>query len=1244
MKTNRRSIFHLIYVLPIAVFISSCGPRITSFTPEYGLVNTEVIVSGKRMVKNNDLSQTTISINGITQSIENGNVNELKFTVKEGTSTGKLRLSNGDKVTNSIDEFEVVEDFANSEGAFTFGGLSVMAAKVNPSETDQKVLIGIVRSKWAPVSGDFDDFDDIVDAEFIKMNDFWTEASFGRTSFDKSYITNEVIDLPKSKDFYYHRELQRDIRGSVVSGPINFPTPQTLTIEYSDGNSFDVILPAGNHSLNAIVDLVNEAKDDVGGAPPEIDFTSSSSRFRIRSTVGDKREGYIELSGNAIPYLGFGHASFYNISGDEPKKIFFSTPISSEDIVFTADSDLVVTSLGNATNVNFTAGSTLTVAEIVTSIESAFSGTDQQQPFDVEALTDPIDSDKRILVFKTVVDSDGDHGFELTIDGSARTLLGLDTPGQLISYDPETFRGHTAIKDGFNNYVSSLPVGTDLDLIFQDTRMFVGLLADDNQLRAHASSWTFPISDESYEASYFVARISALDPFIHETGHALGLPDLYKVNANTAVGTVPNNWDIMDCSVCDAHPVQWLKSRHHKEPEEQAGAWVDGSRITTLTPPLGTQTKIEEFILSPDESPWITANPFSASHPGIQVTQGIELVPTDPKDVLFLENRQKGVYVADHLGAQVDFSQDLPGEGVIVYEGRRLPTSGLVNFIPVNLLTPYTNPLNTDGESFEHIITNQNKIEVRILDKILNPDATGGAPTYSYHTRVTWGQGSFYDLAIREWNPPPWESEDIWLDNRAENDWDEYTYEDDSDNPIQNGDNVEVGASNRLYARIRNLGDIPVTDDFEVIWRIAIPQTQGAIETELGRVTVTEDVPANGAIITPPLSWTPTSSNDEHVCIKAEIVTVEGELNGTLNNSAQENFTQWYPTSSSPFEAVTFEFETQNPYKDRSENILLDIKNIQPGWTVTVEDVSFRLPPSGSKRQKVKIVPILGYFQENEIFKRNKGIIDSLVVNIEAQVPYGDTWRTFGGITAIIHPTNANSTVNIDSKYKDDEEGFALVNGTIFSSGELSPQLDNRKINIRIRGANGDERWLKTKTIGNQFSIKIPKQYRWQDVLIKAFHRGGRGFKPTSSNEIGVKKLEDQNTDLQGNLLDGILSNSSLATFATSILSSGLDASISEGKFTVFALTDKAFKNLSPELLLSLSNKPDFLKEFLTDYLVAGLQTKQSLDKEPNLRSVAGKGLQIKRSDDAIYLNGSKVKAEYITTKNGIIYFIDELN
>lgn len=1108
LKTKRKRLHFVPFAITLILVACSTSPKITSFSPDYGPSGTEVTVKGKNLVKSGDLSQTRIELNGVIQPNVSGNATELKFSVQEGALPGKIKVVASGKSGTSTEYFDVVEDFNGNEDEYTFGGLNAQAAKVSPSGNDQEVLFGIMRTKWTSSTGGFNTFKPLVDSGFAEMNEFWTEASFGEASFSKRYLTNSIINLPKSKNYYYHRAQQRDIKSCFVDNSIDLPSAKRLTVQYGAGLSFNVDFPSGNLTRNAIADSVNNAIGKISGTPPTFNFRITGNRLQFRSTLNGKREEKINLTGTALPHLGFGSSTFYNLPDEHAVKLFFGNPIEAVDINFPTVATLQITTLGDTTNVNFPAGSTHSVNQIITRIQGAFPGVANQQPYVIEQITDPLDADKRILVFKTRRDADNDHGFEMTIGGSAATLLGLSTPGQINKYEKETFRGRTAVSDGFNVHAASLPAGTNLDNIFASARMFVGLLADDNQLRAHHSSHTFAIQDENYEANYFVARSSDIGPFAHETGHALGLPDLYDVSG-TKAGTVPNNWDIMDCSRCDVHPVQWLKSRRHKEPEHQDGSWTKGAHIASLSPPAAMTNDSHEFIISPAESPWISANPFSASHPGIQVVHAVELIPTDPKDVFFLENRQPGPYQANHLGNQVDFSTQMPGEGVIMYQGRRIPTAGLIDFLPVNLLSPYNNPLNTNGETFEHVITGLNRINVEVVDKILNPDASGGPQSFSYHIRITWGQGSFYDLAIREWNPRPWESEDIWIDNRAENDWDVYTYDDADGNPILNGDNVAVNVPNRLYAKVRNLGDVDVTQDFDVIWRIAVPQQVGGpIETEVGRVRVTEDVLGNNFIITPPLEWVPRNSNEQHICVKAEIVTVPGELNGTANNSAQENITQWFSGASSPFEPITVHFETRNPYDDRSEDFRINVPEIPSGWTVTVEDANFRLGPGEVKRQTATIRPIHGYFHDRGIIKKNEGIIPSLNVNIEAMVPLGDIWQTYGGITAVVHPVNNNSTITLRKENKTQKDGSIEIFGTTQSTGVLIPQLSNREINVRIRNENNpdDEKWFKTITrIDGSFQLIISKDIIQGGIKVQAFHSGGLGFKPASSNEITLR-------------------------------------------------------------------------------------------------------------------------------------------
>ncbi len=899
------------------ILLGACAkPSITGFSPTYGPPGTEVSVTGTRLVRGNPAA-TQVQLGSVPQADRDATAVLVKFRVQPGSLTGPIRIrtSSGTAVSNGV--FEVVDDQNEPEGGYTFGGIgNVQAANVTRTGLNQPVIMGIFRARWSPSTGDFAFFKPEGDNAFNRMNDFWTEGTFGLTSFQLNYLTNAIVDLPRSVDFYYHAMRQREITSRALPATINLPANQTLTVA-SDGQTISVPFTAGALTLNDIKTAVDAAiaAADPNQAAPTFTFAVAGSVFRIRTTRPYPQKGKLELSGGAVPWLGFGAEGLYNLTGDVAPMIMAGDPITTAQVTFPAAQTLTITTVGAPTTVNFAAGNMM-VGDIVTAIQAAFPGEPQQQPFTVAAIADPLDAAKSILDFRSRVDAaNGDHGFKLTIQGTARPTLGLNSPAIIQRYEAETFRGYQAIDDGFTAFANTLPAGTDLNTVFGAARMFVGFMVDDNQLRAHASGGSFDINGSAFPVSWFVGRQSdSPGPvFTHETGHALGFPDLYRVDPSM-LGTPPGNWDVMDCSRCDAHSTAWLKSRHHSS--NQVDPWIDNGRLAVLGPPAAASTLTRQFILTPVESPWITANPFGAAHPGIEVVQGIELVPTDPAEVYFVENRQKGIYRADHLGLPVDFSTQLPSEGVVMYQGRRLPTSGLATFVPVNLLTPMTNPVNAVNESYDQTITNLNHITIRVLDRITNPDATAGAPSFSYLVQVTWGQGSFYDVAVTPWGAPPWESPDIWVDNQAQNGWGVYTHHDADGNPIENGDDVAVNQDNRLHARIRNLGDLPSTQDFQIIWRLAFPQVAGGeITTELGRVTITEDIPGRGSVISPGFVWRPTSNNNKHVCIKVEVVTVPGELNGTSNNAAQENITQWYSPGASPFAPTVLTVRTQNPWR-----------------------------------------------------------------------------------------------------------------------------------------------------------------------------------------------------------------------------------------------------------------------------------------------------------------------------------------
>ena len=1210
-------------VFATLLILSSCasGPVITTFTPEFGTTATQVTINGERLV-NVDTATTQIDINGVEQKKTDVQSSQVTFVIAPGTTTGPIQLTTPDGVATSTDVFEVAASLPDTSGGYTFGGVeSVMGIKVTPSEIDQEVVLGLLRPRWIQEARSFADLQPLADTAFNRMNEFWLESSFGKASFKDVYL-EEIIDLPQSVDYYYHGFKQRNIKGWSVSEPITLTQEQSLTIE-SNGQKITTVFPTGTYSLSDIEQRVATAvaAADPNQAPPSFTFASSGSHFTISTTLPGKRKAILEVYGTMQHHLGFGNATLFRLGDNAPALIRFGKPITNP-VSFTSEATLTIRTLGQVTDVSFPSGS-YTLEQLVSRIKNAYPGEDQQQPFKVELRTNALSQDQKFLVFMTHVDDNGDHGYRLTLSGSAANTLGLSEGGMIQRYEPETFRGHLAIKDGFDIYAASLPGATDVEQKFGSARMFVGLMVTDEYYRASYSSWEFDLQGKKFNVSYFTDYISnpSIGPvFAHEAGHALGLPDLYKTNADQ-VGTVPDNWDVMDCSFCDAHPTGWLKSFGDNDPTKRVDAWLKDGNITEIRPPARGGTNTKRVILTPVESPWISSNPFASGYPGVEVAHAVRLVPTDERDAFFLENRQSGVYQADHLGTPINFSKELPTQGVIVYRARRLDGGGLPAFLPVSLLTPYSNPLNNVGETYEQVITNTNRITFEITDKLINPDNSSGRPSYSYLTEITWGQGSFYDLAITPWDPAPWESSDIWVDSRAENDWGVYTYKDAQGEPILNGDNIAVGEENRIYARVHNLGDVDVTQPVTVIWSIAVPQVAGGeLKTELGRVTIPVDrstgisIPAKSSVVTPPQKYVPSNSNEEHICVKAEIVSLPGELNGSLNNSAQENLTQWFTQASSPFSVVSIPLNVSNPYDDRDADILLNVPEIPQGWTVSVDDVSFRLVSGGTKQVEVKVQPILSYFEKQGDFKE-RGYINDLPVNIEAQVIYGDVWRSYGGTTAVVNPVNKDSRIELEAPNK------TTLRGKLSTSGPMRPPLGNRSVHLRFRTASGKESWQRLTTTANgEFTLTIPTNAKQESTGVRAFTPGRRGFAPAASNEVFIGA-----TFSPEGMLDG-MKRSGSTQFAEWLQSSELLYELDTNKnYTFVVPSDEAVEMMSDELREEIENNRNQQLSFLSSHILEGRKMLRDMISTKSITTIRGKTFPVATSAGRTTIGSAQV-------------------
>lgn len=122
--------------------------------------------------------------------------------------------------------------------------------------------------------------------------------------------------------------------------------------------------------------------------------------------------------------------------------------------------------------------------------------------------------------------------------------------------------------------------------------------------------------------------------------------------------------------------------------------------------------------------------------------------------------------------------------------------------------------------------------------------------------------------------------------------------------------------------------------------------------------------------------------------------------------------------------------------------------------------------------------------------------------------------------------------------------------------------------------------------------------------------------------------------------------NGSFTTLLAALEAAGLtDTLKSDGPFTVFAPTDKAFAKLpagTVENLLLPENK-DKLTAILTYHVVAGKVTSAQVITLESATTVNGQDVSIRTDNDVVMVDGATVTAVDVMANNGVIHVIDEV-
>jgi uncharacterized surface protein with fasciclin (FAS1) repeats len=146
-----------------------------------------------------------------------------------------------------------------------------------------------------------------------------------------------------------------------------------------------------------------------------------------------------------------------------------------------------------------------------------------------------------------------------------------------------------------------------------------------------------------------------------------------------------------------------------------------------------------------------------------------------------------------------------------------------------------------------------------------------------------------------------------------------------------------------------------------------------------------------------------------------------------------------------------------------------------------------------------------------------------------------------------------------------------------------------------------------------------------------------------SNGVTAGKAARNLNTTPTKNLVDTAVAAGNLTAFVAALKSTGLiHALAAKGPFTVFALTDEAFKKLpsgSHDALLKDSGK---FKAVLNYHVVAGHFYAGDL-KSGEVMTLQGNTFTAAVSPSEIRINGARVTDADLVATNGIVHIIDSV-
>lgn len=127
-----------------------------------------------------------------------------------------------------------------------------------------------------------------------------------------------------------------------------------------------------------------------------------------------------------------------------------------------------------------------------------------------------------------------------------------------------------------------------------------------------------------------------------------------------------------------------------------------------------------------------------------------------------------------------------------------------------------------------------------------------------------------------------------------------------------------------------------------------------------------------------------------------------------------------------------------------------------------------------------------------------------------------------------------------------------------------------------------------------------------------------------------------------GTIVQVAANNPNFSILSQALESTGLDATLSGGEFTVFAPTDAAFNDLLATTGLSTEQllKASELTQILQYHVLSGKVLAEDVTNGMKATTVQGKPVTFEVKDGSVYINGAKVTITDIPATNGVIHAI----